>query len=152
MPVLGSSKDVINRLNSLRGKGMTSMYSWSSKRSYKNGFVWHDLSENDYIYPVHGQEYVLKGSELMQAQEQTIISSEKLPQIQRSNDEEECNFQVVTFDEEISLGVPLIFTNIKSIKQNHLPVKEKRYLKKTSMVHEFYALKIRTNSGYYSAS
>ncbi|KAF9614617.1 hypothetical protein IFM89_019594 [Coptis chinensis] len=64
--------------------------------SYKNGFVWHDLSENDYIYPVHGQEYVLKGSELMQAQEQTIISSEKLPQIQRSNDEEECNFQVVT--------------------------------------------------------
>ncbi|KAF9592642.1 hypothetical protein IFM89_016299 [Coptis chinensis] len=28
--------------------------------SYKNGFVWHDLSENDYIYPVHGQEYVLK--------------------------------------------------------------------------------------------
>ncbi|KAF9596639.1 hypothetical protein IFM89_012762 [Coptis chinensis] len=90
-------KDVINRLNSLRGKGMTSMYSWSSKRSYKNGFVWHDLSENDYIYPVHGQEYVLKGSELMQAQDQqTIISSEKLPQIQRSSDEEECNFQVVT--------------------------------------------------------
>ncbi|KAF9604559.1 hypothetical protein IFM89_007680 [Coptis chinensis] len=29
----------------------------------------------------------------MQAQEQTIISSEKLPQIQRSSDEEECDFQ-----------------------------------------------------------
>ncbi|XP_043698959.1 protein SOSEKI 5 [Telopea speciosissima] len=57
--------DVINRLNSLRGKGMASMYSWSSKRSYKNGFVWHDLSENDFIYPAHGQEYVLKGSELL---------------------------------------------------------------------------------------
>lgn len=33
-------------------------------RSYKNGFVWHDLSENDFIYPAHGHEYVLKGSEL----------------------------------------------------------------------------------------
>ncbi|KAK6137863.1 hypothetical protein DH2020_028391 [Rehmannia glutinosa] len=32
--------------------------------SYKNGFVWHDLSENDFIYPAHGHEYVLKGSEL----------------------------------------------------------------------------------------
>ncbi|KAF9604114.1 hypothetical protein IFM89_002789 [Coptis chinensis] len=102
--------DVINLLNSLRGKGMTSMYSWSSKRyiwSYKNGFVWHDLSENAYIYPVHGQEYVLKGSELMQAHEQTIISSEKLPQMQRSSDEEECDFQLmhrhrlkINFDEE----------------------------------------------------
>ncbi|KAI3507793.1 hypothetical protein L1887_22787 [Cichorium endivia] len=60
-------RDVIDRLNSLRGKGMASLYSWSSKRSYKNGFVWHDLAENDYIYPAHGQEYVLKGSELVVA-------------------------------------------------------------------------------------
>ncbi|KAL5986130.1 hypothetical protein ACLOJK_028120 [Asimina triloba] len=37
------------------------------RRSYKNGFVWHDLCENDFIYPVHGQEYVLKGSELLEA-------------------------------------------------------------------------------------
>lgn len=44
---------------------MASAYSWSSKRSYKNGFVWHDLSENDFIYPLHGKEYVLKGSELL---------------------------------------------------------------------------------------
>ncbi|KAJ4725880.1 protein UPSTREAM OF FLC [Melia azedarach] len=58
-------RDVINRLNLLRGKGMASMYSWSSKRSYKNGFVWHDLTENDFIYPAHGQEYVLKGSEII---------------------------------------------------------------------------------------
>ncbi|KAG1371655.1 protein UPSTREAM OF FLC [Cocos nucifera] len=58
-------KDVIDRLNFLRGKGMASMYSWSSKRSYKNGFVWHDLSEDDFIYPTHGHEYVLKGSELL---------------------------------------------------------------------------------------
>ncbi|KAF3782159.1 hypothetical protein EJ110_NYTH35065 [Nymphaea thermarum] len=58
-------RDVTNRLNSLRGKGIASMYSWSSKRSYKNGFVWHDLSENDFIYPIHGHEYVLKGSEIV---------------------------------------------------------------------------------------
>ncbi|XP_044473419.1 protein SOSEKI 5-like isoform X1 [Mangifera indica] len=58
-------RDVINRLNVLRGKGMASLYSWSSKRSYKNGFVWHDLSEDDFIYPAHGQEYILKGSELL---------------------------------------------------------------------------------------
>ncbi|XP_058199620.1 protein SOSEKI 5 [Rhododendron vialii] len=59
-------RDVINRLNFLRGKGMASMYSWSSKRGYKNGFVWHDLSESDFIYPASGKEYVLKGSELLE--------------------------------------------------------------------------------------
>ncbi|XP_008226601.1 PREDICTED: protein UPSTREAM OF FLC isoform X2 [Prunus mume] len=59
-------RDVINRLNALRGRGMASMYSWSSKRSYKNGFVWHDLSEDDPILPAHGNEYVLKGSELFE--------------------------------------------------------------------------------------
>ncbi|GMI97073.1 SOSEKI5 [Hibiscus trionum] len=58
-------KDVINRLNLLRGKGMACQYSWSSKRSYRNGFVWHDLAENDFIYPSHGQEYVLKGTEIL---------------------------------------------------------------------------------------
>lgn len=57
-------RDVINKLNSLRGRGIASMYSWSSKRSYKNGFVWHDLSEDDLILPAHGDEYVLKGSEI----------------------------------------------------------------------------------------
>lgn len=57
-------RDVIERLNGLRGRGMASMYSWSCKRSYKNGFVWHDLSEDDLILPAHGSEYVLKGSEL----------------------------------------------------------------------------------------
>ncbi|XP_061373235.1 protein SOSEKI 5 isoform X1 [Gastrolobium bilobum] len=58
-------KDVINRLNLLRGNGMANMYSWSAKRSYKKGFVWHDLSENDFIYPTQGQDYILKGSEIL---------------------------------------------------------------------------------------
>ncbi|XP_010685833.2 protein SOSEKI 5 [Beta vulgaris subsp. vulgaris] len=57
-------RDVINRLNLLRGKSMASHYSWSSKRSYKSGYVWNDLEENDFIQPVHGGEYVLKGSEI----------------------------------------------------------------------------------------
>ncbi|XP_010521721.1 PREDICTED: protein UPSTREAM OF FLC isoform X2 [Tarenaya hassleriana] len=57
-------RDVIERLNVLRGRGMAPMYSWSCKRSYRNGFVWHDLSEDDLILPAQGSEYVLKGSEL----------------------------------------------------------------------------------------
>ncbi|XAR60031.1 hypothetical protein NMG60_11033256 [Bertholletia excelsa] len=59
-------RDVIDRLNVLRGRGMASMYSWSCKRSYKNGFVWHDLCEDDLIFPAHGNEYILKGSELFE--------------------------------------------------------------------------------------
>ncbi|KAE8700856.1 transcription factor MYB59-like [Hibiscus syriacus] len=65
-------KDVVNRLNLLRGKGMARLYSWSSKRNYKNGFVWHDLAENDLICPSHGQEYVLKGSEISQKSESEL--------------------------------------------------------------------------------
>ncbi|KAK9272535.1 hypothetical protein L1049_002908 [Liquidambar formosana] len=57
-------KDVMDRLTLLRGKGMPSLYSWSCKRSYKNGYVWNDLAENDIIHPTEGAEYVLKGSEL----------------------------------------------------------------------------------------
>ncbi|CAN0910861.1 Protein SOSEKI 5 [Linum grandiflorum] len=59
-------RDVISRLNSLRGKGIAALYSWSCKRSYRNGFVWHDLAESDFIYPAQGNEYVLKGSELLE--------------------------------------------------------------------------------------
>ncbi|GMH07100.1 hypothetical protein Nepgr_008940 [Nepenthes gracilis] len=59
-------RDVIEKLNVLRGRGIASMYSWSCKRSYKNGFVWHDLSEDDLIIPANGNEYVLKGSELIE--------------------------------------------------------------------------------------
>ncbi|KAJ8467828.1 hypothetical protein OPV22_030380 [Ensete ventricosum] len=58
-------RDVIDRLDALRGKGMPAMYSWSCKRSYKNGFVWHDLAEDDLVLPANGNEYVLKGSELL---------------------------------------------------------------------------------------
>jgi hypothetical protein len=32
-------------------------------RSYRNGFVWHDLADDDYIHPVVGREYALKGIE-----------------------------------------------------------------------------------------
>ncbi|KAJ8769648.1 hypothetical protein K2173_005251 [Erythroxylum novogranatense] len=59
-------RDVIDRLTVLRGKGMPSLYSWSCKRSYKNGYVWNDLAESDVIYPSEGAEYVLKGSELVE--------------------------------------------------------------------------------------
>ncbi|XP_044461405.1 protein SOSEKI 2-like [Mangifera indica] len=74
-----SLKDVMERLVALRGKGMPSLYSWSCKRSYKNGYVWNDLAENDIIFPAEGAEYVLKGSELLQGR------SGKLPQLNVSS-------------------------------------------------------------------
>ncbi|XP_031110072.1 protein UPSTREAM OF FLC [Ipomoea triloba] len=79
-------KDVMDRLTALRGKGMPSLYSWSCKRSYKNGYVWNDLAENDVIYPCEGSEYILKGSELVQG------SSEKFQMLQVSNSQQ---FQLV---------------------------------------------------------
>lgn len=36
-------------------------------RTYKSGYVWQDLSENDFIYPCHGHEYILKGSRLLES-------------------------------------------------------------------------------------
>ncbi|OIT32535.1 PREDICTED: protein UPSTREAM OF FLC [Nicotiana attenuata] len=68
-------KDVIDRLTILRGRGMPSLYSWSCKRSYKNGYVWNDLAENDFICPSEGAEYVLKGSEIIEG------STEKFQQL-----------------------------------------------------------------------
>ncbi|XP_057449124.1 protein SOSEKI 5 isoform X2 [Lotus japonicus] len=81
-------KDVIDRLNQLRGKGMATMYSWSAKRSYKNGFVWHDLSENDFIYPTQGQDYILKGSEILEhAGGGAGVAPHTSPQTQKSEEE-----------------------------------------------------------------
>ncbi|VFQ91425.1 unnamed protein product [Cuscuta campestris] len=86
-------RDVINRLNSLRGKGMAALYSWSAKRSYKNGFVWHDLTENDFIYPAHGHEYVLKGSELLMEGESEELgfsgALQLLPEVRKSSADRE---------------------------------------------------------------
>ncbi|XP_024990487.1 protein UPSTREAM OF FLC-like [Cynara cardunculus var. scolymus] len=59
-------RDVMNTLNYHRGKGMANMYSWSFKRSYKSGYVWHDASEEDLIQPTNGHDYVVKGSQLLQ--------------------------------------------------------------------------------------
>ncbi|XP_051113636.1 protein SOSEKI 3-like isoform X4 [Andrographis paniculata] len=58
-------KDVVDRLSVLRGRRVALSYSWSCKRSYRNGYVWHDLCRDDLILPAHGDEYVLKGSELL---------------------------------------------------------------------------------------
>lgn len=66
-------RDVISRLDTLRGKGMAAKYSWSCKRRYKNGFVWHDLSEVDLLLPAQGTEYVLKGSELQLDQSKSLL-------------------------------------------------------------------------------
>lgn len=36
-------------------------------RGYKNGYVWQDLSEDDLIKPTDGNDYILKGSEMLQS-------------------------------------------------------------------------------------
>ncbi|KAK1301689.1 hypothetical protein QJS10_CPB12g01228 [Acorus calamus] len=70
-------KDVMDRLTILRGRGMPSLFSWSCKRTYKNGYVWNDLTENDVIHPTEGgAEYVLKGSEIIEG------CSERFQQLQ----------------------------------------------------------------------
>jgi hypothetical protein len=51
-------------------------------RRYKNGFVWHDLSEGDLLLPAQGTEYVLKGSELQ--------LDESTPGINYTNSEQLC--------------------------------------------------------------
>ncbi|KAJ0233937.1 Protein SOSEKI 2 [Hirschfeldia incana] len=66
-------RDVMNRLTVLRGKSMPSLYAWSCKRSYRNGFVWNDLAESDVIYPSNCGEYVLKGSEIAEKVEETHV-------------------------------------------------------------------------------
>nr|XP_018674136.1 PREDICTED: protein UPSTREAM OF FLC [Musa acuminata subsp. malaccensis] len=71
-------RDVINRLHVLRGRAMVGLYSWSSKRSYRNGYVWQDLSEDDFIHPVHGNEYVLKGTELLHLNSSSSSGSQEL--------------------------------------------------------------------------
>ncbi|KAJ9564796.1 hypothetical protein OSB04_000762 [Centaurea solstitialis] len=60
-----SKNDVLERLSVLRGRGMPSLYSWSCKRMYKNGYVWNDLGEDDVIFPSEGEEFVLKASQLV---------------------------------------------------------------------------------------
>ncbi|KAF6168519.1 hypothetical protein GIB67_015066 [Kingdonia uniflora] len=59
----------------------------SNFRSYKNGFVWHDLGESDFICPAHGHDYVLKGSEIPQ----TSIKSEEEELKLREN----CEFPIL---------------------------------------------------------
>ncbi|KQK11799.1 protein UPSTREAM OF FLC isoform X2 [Brachypodium distachyon] len=64
-----SLQDVLARLALLRGAAMAGAYSWSSKRGYRNGYVWHDLAADDLVHPANDkdgtEEYVLKGSKLL---------------------------------------------------------------------------------------
>jgi hypothetical protein len=46
-----------------RGMTLSCVHCCLQCRSYRNGFVWHDLADDDYIHPVIGREYVLKGTE-----------------------------------------------------------------------------------------
>ncbi|KAI5071243.1 hypothetical protein GOP47_0013494 [Adiantum capillus-veneris] len=60
-------KEFKNWLSAMRGSGMPDCFSWSYKRSYKAGFIWQDLSNDDLIHPLQKNEYVLMGFELQYA-------------------------------------------------------------------------------------
>ncbi|VFQ77078.1 unnamed protein product [Cuscuta campestris] len=108
-------RDVMDRLLVLRGKAMPSLYSWSCKRSYKNGYVWNDLAENDVVYPCddEGAEYILKGSELFQPSSSS--SSEKL----RVNDSQ------MGFDLVVRGAQPVRHGDVVAAKRR--PVASKRH-------------------------
>ncbi|KAK8709995.1 hypothetical protein V6N13_145340 [Hibiscus sabdariffa] len=102
-------RDVMERLTALRGKGMPSLYSWSCKRSYKNGYVWNDLADNDVIPPSDGAEYVLKGSELVDGcseRSQQMQMSKRRPQksstfaLTRHRGPQEATYEEQEFDDE----------------------------------------------------
>ncbi|MCO5566501.1 hypothetical protein L7F22_020178 [Adiantum nelumboides] len=80
--------DVKTQLLSLRGV-MSSSFSWSYKRSYKEGFVWQDLeSDDDLIFPTHnGSEYVVKGCKMESSGTGEPIppSPQNMPQKWREN-------------------------------------------------------------------
>ncbi|KAL4352264.1 hypothetical protein GQ457_06G043480 [Hibiscus cannabinus] len=107
--ILSVFTDVMERLTALRGKGMPSLYSWSCKRSYKNGYVWNDLADNDVIPPSDGAEYVLKGSELVDGcseRSQQMQMSKRRPQksstfaLTRHRGPQEATYEEQEFDDE----------------------------------------------------
>ncbi|KAK3411679.1 hypothetical protein EUGRSUZ_I00418 [Eucalyptus grandis] len=102
-------RDVMERLTALRGKGMPSMYSWSSKRTYKNGYVWNDLSENEVIYPAEGAEYVLKGSEIIDSgglvgREPVLVHSKRFAAARTARNEEQ-ELRCSRYDERVGFEV-----------------------------------------------
>ncbi|XP_077244701.1 UPSTREAM OF FLC protein (DUF966) isoform X2 [Tasmannia lanceolata] len=134
-------RDVIHRLNDLRGKGMAAMYSWSCKRSYKNGFVWHDLCEDDLILPAHGNEYVLKGSELLEDGPSDRLQHTSNTKVQNpkhvqehsfSRSQEASSSSVITQKEDKSpqedqLSLPLARPNSSSMSPESRPGKYPSY-------------------------
>ncbi|KAK4838039.1 hypothetical protein QYF36_010491 [Acer negundo] len=65
-------------------------------RSFKNGFVWQDLSENDFIYPCCGNEYILKGSQILEHSSifqsyETALSSGAKSSVETSSSSEDSN-------------------------------------------------------------
>ncbi|KAK9134324.1 hypothetical protein Syun_013654 [Stephania yunnanensis] len=76
---------------------MPSLYSWSCKRSYKNGFVWSHEEENDVIHQCEGAEYVLKGSGLI---EMTCGDDEEEEEEEDYFDEKRSNSKIETLFKE----------------------------------------------------
>ncbi|KAL6656528.1 hypothetical protein ACP70R_007354 [Stipagrostis hirtigluma subsp. patula] len=88
-------RDVVHRLDALRGKGMAAMYAWSCKRRYKTGFVWHDVSENDVLLPAQGSEYVLKGSQLLNHSPPSVALAPPPPSTAADHDKQNVDATII---------------------------------------------------------
>ncbi|XP_024536911.1 uncharacterized protein LOC9646322 [Selaginella moellendorffii] len=77
--------EVKKRLTVLRGKGMPDAFSWAYKRSYKNDFIWNDVTENDLILPLRDNEYIIKGSENVYGRQESRSDRGRVPSIQEEH-------------------------------------------------------------------
>ncbi|XP_075646643.1 protein SOSEKI 1 isoform X2 [Castanea sativa] len=105
-------RDVKRWLSDLRGKDMPDAFTWSYKRRYKTGYVWQDLLDDDLITPISDNEYVLKGSEIMNTpfefsseitEESTCFGSERStlandsPKLEEEKQEQSEKFETTSF-------------------------------------------------------
>ncbi|KAL8151884.1 hypothetical protein V2J09_021692 [Rumex salicifolius] len=122
-------KDFIDRLILLRGRGMPS-------RSYKNGYVWNDLTENDIIHTSEGAEYILKGSEILHSSSEFsnktpvafMAETERLQQLQISEKRAQTIYNPIP---KLKLNTSLINGDLDDLPKAPTKVEEESYPEET---------------------
>ncbi|KAJ7568487.1 hypothetical protein O6H91_01G034300 [Diphasiastrum complanatum] len=77
-------RDVKKRLQFLRGNGMPNRFSWSYKRNYRSKYIWQDLCDDDVMDPGNGREYILKGSEILDGNQDKHVKQDLSHQLAES--------------------------------------------------------------------
>ncbi|XP_047983180.1 protein SOSEKI 1-like isoform X1 [Salvia hispanica] len=78
-------RDIKRWLGELRGKDMPESFAWSYKRTYKAGYVWQDILDDDLVTPISDNEYVIKGSEILSTNHNIEISTHRQKPLQDSS-------------------------------------------------------------------